>query len=102
MKIIQQKFSDRVSKNEDVEEIQKLNTILTLKDKEIARYQDELKSSELLRVNNELNYTKIFNSSRRVINFIYFQKSSNSYREKQLAKQSNTTDLKVLLKICNK
>jgi len=72
MKIIQQKFSDRVSKNEDVEEIQKLNTILTLKDKEIARYQDELKSSELLRVNNELNYTKIFNSSRRVINFIYF------------------------------
>lgn len=57
------------------------------------------------RSNNEKNYTRIFssNSSRRV-SFILIQKSaSNTYRDKEaFFKQTNPTDLKMLLKICHK
>ena len=56
--------------------------------------------------NNEKNYTRLFssNSSRRVIYFNNFKKSSNNtQREKEaFFKQTNATDLKFILKICNK
>lgn len=43
MKRLEQKFSERISKNEDLEEIDRLNTILMHREREIERYQEDLK-----------------------------------------------------------
>lgn len=72
---------------------------MAMKDRELSRYQEELRSSELQRVNNEKNYTKIFStySSRRVCFFVYWRKAQTPI-ETEIGRQFSSSPIPPILR----